>query len=231
MRRIVLLALCGVAIVGLHAQVPPRSVAVPESEVQDVFLAYLVGVVTGGHELDTDGPTLVALFPEFEDGSTDYPFHEIVRVRRDSSADRAYISVDFSGPLAFPVPVDVFGYHPGEITTSRTIVFDEVPDESDGSVHSVYAMRRVSGTLGIDFDRWLTRLFGPFLSDVDARVIALAELEDEWYAILGGDTPEGGTIVGVVSLRNSRILLRPPASLRELAEALLADSPNERVAP
>jgi len=225
MRRIVLLVLCSGAIAGLHAQVPPRSVALPESEVADVFLAYLVGVVTGDHELDTDGPTLVALFPEFDDGSTDYPFHDIVRVRRTSSTDRPHISVVFSGPLAFPVPVDVLGYHPGEITTSRTIVFDESPSEPDGRVQSVYAMRRVSGALGVDFDRWLTRLFGRFLSDVDARVIALARLEDEWYAILGGDTPDGGTIVGVVSLRNSRILLRPPPPLRQIAEELLAESP------
>jgi hypothetical protein len=201
---------------------PPRSVARPPEEIRDAFLAYVVGVVMGDHEVDADGRSLGELFPEFGDasGESDFPFNDIDRLTRTSGTRGGAIEIVFSKPLSIPVPVDILGYRPGTIYTSRRIVFDEWPYDTD-AVGVVHVMRRRTGELGIMLDRWLSALLGPLLSDVDAHVVAFAELDDRWFGILGGETPEGGSIVGVYDLHRGRIVIRPPRPLRELGRHLL----------
>ncbi len=202
-------------------QIPARSVSRDESEITDVFLAYIVGIMLGDHELDVDGPTLLEVFPEFEGSSLDFPFHDIDRISRVSSPDGAVITVDFVRPLSFPVPVDILGYHPGLIYTTRRVAFVETALGTHGELSHVHVLIRRDGEIGIDFDRWLDLLLGSLLSDVDARVLAVAELDGRWHAILGGDTPDGSTIVGVLDLLRNRILLRPASALRDLAREFL----------
>lgn len=221
MKRIASILCLLLAAAAAWPQIPPRSVSREESEVRDLFLAYIVGIVLGDHELDVDGPTLLEVFPEFEGSSLDFPFHDIERVTRASSPEGAVIAIDFVEPLSFPVPVDILGYHPGRIYTSRTVVFDEVPVGTHGELTQVYVMHRRSGVIGIDFVRWLDVLLGSLLSDVDARILAIAVLDERWYALMGGDTPDGGWIAGVLDLRRNRILLRPPRPLRNFARDLL----------
>ncbi len=221
MRRVGPTLLFILAATATWPQIPERSVSRDESEIKDVFLAYIVGIMLEDHELDVDGPTLLDVFPEFEGSSLDFPFHDIERVHRTSSREGTMISVDFVRPLSFPVPVDILGYHPGRIYTTRRIVFDESAVSAHGELSHVRLLVRREGEIGIDFVRWLDLLLGSLLSDVDARVLAVAELNGRWYAILGGDTPDGGSIVGVLDLLRNRILLRPPRALRDFAlEAL-----------
>jgi hypothetical protein len=62
-------------------------------------------------------------------------------------------------------------------------------------------------------------LLGGWVDDVSARVLVVCRYQDHWYALLGGDTPDGGWITGVYDLRSSRIVVRPPRALRELGHA------------
>ncbi len=206
---------------------PPRSVARPEHEIRDLFLAYIVGVVLEDHEIDTDGTALGELFPEFDDvpepsdaEDQGIPFFEIARLRRSRVGLRVVIEIEFRKPLAIPVPVDILGYQPGTIYTSRSIAFEETSHESE-TLSSTYVMRRQSGDFGITLDGWLSALLGPRLSDFDAQILAFAELDDRWFGILGGETAGGGSIIGVYDLRRGRILIRPPRALRALGRQLL----------
>lgn len=224
MRRVGATLLFILAATATWPQIPERSVSREENEIKDVFLAYIVGIMLGDHELDVDGPKLLDVFPEFEGSSLDFPFHDIERVSRSSSPDGAMITVDFVKPLSFPVPVDILGYHPGRIYTTQRVVFDETAVGTHGELSNVHVLVRRDGEIGIDFVRWLDLLLGSLLSDVDARVLAVAVLDDRWYAILGGDTPDGGSIVGVLDLLRNRILLRPPRPVRDFARGLLESS-------
>ena len=48
------------------AQIPPREVATPESQISDHFIAYLHALVYKNLELDIDGDTLRERFPDFD---------------------------------------------------------------------------------------------------------------------------------------------------------------------
>ena len=210
------------AFVAADAQAPPRSVAAPQDEVRDLFLGYIVGIILTDHRLDVDGLTLLELFPEFEESGTRFPFHDISRVTRSSASGGATIKVEFTEPLSFPVPVDILGYHPGRIYTSQSVSFQESGYEAEDGLEQVRILRRTSGRVGVDFDRWIDVLLGPLLSSVDATVLAFGEIDGQWYALLGGDTPDGGWIAGIVDLGRSRFMLRPPRQMQDLATALLA---------
>lgn len=202
---------------------PPRSVGLPDSEIEDVFFSYIVGVLLGELELDMDGSTLLDMFPEFSDGSGQVPFHQIKRVTRSrtESSNSSLITLSFIEDVRYPVPVDILGYHPGTVIFSRQIRFVEsnIPPDLEG-IEIVREVRVDSGTVGIDFDQWLDTLLGGWVDDVDARVLAVVRYRGEWYGLLGGDTPDGGWITGVYDLRNSRIIVRPPAELRLLGQKL-----------
>jgi hypothetical protein len=202
---------------------PPRSVALPESEIQDVFFSYIVGVLIEDSPLDVTGETLLSMFPEFSDGSGKVPFHQIRRVLREPHAGNgpSIITLSFDRRIEYPVPVDILGYHPGTVFFSESVGFAESPlAVPDPEFSAVFEVRVRSGELGIDFDQWLDTLLGGWVDDVSARVLSVVRYQDHWYGLLGGETPRGGWITGVYDLRESRIVVRPPQSLRELGRQL-----------
>jgi hypothetical protein len=205
------------------AQVPPRTIAVPEHEVEDVFFAYIVGVLLADAPLNVSGDELLAMFPEFQDGGGQVPFLDITQVRRvpDPEGDGATITITFDQEIEYPVPVDILGYHPGTVYFSRVVTFREsvYPAPASEFAH-VRLVQVTSGWVGIDFDRWLDALLGSWVDDVAARVLAVVRHEDHWFALLGGDTPDGGWITGVYDLQSSRIVVRPPHALRELGQEM-----------
>lgn len=209
------------------AHVPSRDISMPMAEVQDVFFGYVVGVLVADATLDVDGDTLVSMFPEFADGGAQVPFDEMLRITRDPRPKGAELTIELKGRLNYPVPVDILGYHPGVVLSSPRLVFDEqdyrAADPGFGFVRLEWL--RV-GDLSIDFAAWLDALLGHLVDDVDARVLAVVEYDETWYVLLGGDTPDGGWITGVYNLASSRIIVRPPAALRQLGENLSHTGPR-----
>jgi len=212
---------------------PPRSVALPESQVKDVFFSYVVGVLLQGLDLDVSGATLLEMFPEFADGSGQLPFRKIDHVTKvpGSTSDSAQITLTFTEDVKYPVPVDILGYHPGTVIFSKTIEFTETARPASGDLSVVREIRVRSGTVGIDFDQWLDTLLGGWVDDVDARVLAVVRFQDRWYGLLGGDTPNGRWITGVYDLESSRIVVRPPIELRELGRSLAHQTRIARTDP
>lgn len=201
-------------------EAPSRAIAVAEDEVADVFFAYIVGVLLGDAALDIDGAALSSMFPEFAEGGAQVPFEQIDRITRTRTPG-AEVILRLHSPLDYPVPVDIIGYHPGTVLSSLELVFsEEAYAPSVPGFGTVRLEWLESGYLRIDFVGWLDFLLGNWIDDVDARVLAIAEYEDHWYAIMAGDTPDGGWITGVYDLQSSRIVVRPPRPLRELGRAL-----------
>jgi hypothetical protein len=212
-------AVCGMADNPRTIVAPDRSIALPVEEVEDVFFAYIVGLLIADATLDIDGAGLIEMFPEFAEGDGKIPFDEIERVTR-TAGDPATVSLEFANALDYPVPVDILGYHPGRVLTSRYVFFREEPYDAGGEFEFVRLEWVIRGRLALDFDNWLDTLLGRLVDDVEARVAVALSYEGHWYALLGGDTPGGGWITGVYDLPTNRILVRPPRALRELGDHL-----------
>ena len=220
MKQFSLVPVIILAAVAALAENPPRSIAMPESEVKDVFFGYIVSILLEDAELDIDGNRLLEMFPEFANGEGQVPFHEITRVARIPGRAPEVI-IELTNRLDYPVPVDILGYHPGRVFSSRRIVFDERRHvEADPDFGRIRLVWLRSGELGIDFDGWLDVLLGSLVDDVSARVLAVVEYRRTWYLLMGGDTPDGGWITGVYNLQTSRIVVRPPRALTEFGDEL-----------
>lgn len=227
MKRMLVLAFLILATAGAHSQLPPREIAVPEAQVKDIFFGYVVGILLQDESLDVDGETLLAMFPEFADGSGQVPFHEMTRMVRTPDSRGAEIILELRDQLSYPVPVDILGYHPGMVISSPKLVFDEreyiSPDPDFGEVWLEWLRY---GELAIDFVGWLDVLLGSWVDDVSVQLLALVEYQNRWYILLSGDTPKGGWITGVYDLQSSRIVVRPPRALRLLGAELAGAGPR-----
>ncbi len=212
---------------------PPRSVSMPKDEVADEFLAYIHGVVMHDATLRIRGDRLRREFPEFATG-TATPFHDIMLFTRLRSGGRPRLTIYFSKPLDYEVPVDIFGHHPVELFGSRVISFEESrPDLDDepfvgldavSEANTAILLTLVSGYMRVDFARWLDVVGGPLLEDVNVTMIALVRFREEWYAMLGGFSPEMRPMVGVLNMRKTRFMVAPPRALTDFARVLVESS-------
>ena len=215
------------------AQIPPRSISTPKEEIDDDFLSYLHGVLYTDAELRIDGEALSREFPEFVP-SHPTPFNDIELFTRTRSgtAGPGQLSVQFSVPLRHEVAVDILGQHPVELQGSRVITFEEslrpsgrVPYvDVPSTVTELLVMTLISGYMRVDFAPWLDFLTGRLLEDVDVVLIAIARYRDRWFAILGGYSPKGRPMTGVLDMQTSRFLISPPRLLTRLARDLVEDT-------
>lgn len=243
----------------VHGQVPPRSASTPKEQVDDAFIAYLHGIIVGDLELDASADDLQREFPEFIP-SQPTPFLDIVRLTwsragGDGSADlqpgrsgvsaagetgaggiagspsaSSRLTVQFSVPLDYEVPVDILGHHPAVLLGSRTIGFDEVarsraqlPGEIDvpEKVTEVVVLQRSTGFMRVDFAGWLDWISGRLIEDVDVTTLALVRYDGIWNALMGGYSPDGLPLTGVVNLKRSAFRVRPPRRLARFARELV----------
>lgn len=212
------------------AQIPPRSVGTPKEEVDDEFLSYLHGILYSDAELWIDGETLAREFPEFvPDRPTPFNDIELFTHSRSRAGKPGQLSIQFSVPLRYEVPVDIFGYHPVELLGSKVITFEEwirpssfAPDvEVPPGVTELLVMILVSGYIRVDFAPWLDFIAGRLLEDVDVVLIAIARYRDRWFAMLGGHSPSNRPMTGVLDMQTSRFLVTPPRLLTRLTRNLV----------
>jgi hypothetical protein len=227
-----LLAIVSLVLVALEsaAQVPPRSISTPKEEVDDEFLAYIHGIVMHDATLRIRGERLRRDFPEFASDSHT-PFHDIALFSRTRVGGRPRLTIRFTVPLDYEVPVDILGHHPVELFGSSVISFAESrPDLRGGDFDQLDALADtdavvlftlVSGYMRVDVARWLDVVSGALLEDVNVRMIALVHYEDEWYAVLGGFSPKKRPMVGILNMRKTRFVVIPPRDLAELARRLV----------
>jgi hypothetical protein len=218
------------------AQIPPRSISPPEEEVADAFIGYIHGVIYNDAAMEIDGQTLSSDFPEFVP-SRPTPFNDIELLSRTrpaaGSGDHSVFTLQFSVPLRYEVPVDILGHHPVGLQGSRIIRFQESirpPDDAaivgiPPEVSNLLVLNLVSGYMRVDFAPWLDFVGGRIVEDVDVTLIAVAQYRDRWFAMLGGYSPSGRPMSGVLDMQNSRFLVSPPRLLTRLARDFVLRTP------
>ena len=215
------------------AQIPPRSISTPKEEVDDAFLSYLHGILYNDAELRIDGETLSREFPEFVP-SRPTPFNDIELFTRTRSGvdGPGQLSVQFSVPLRYQVPVDILGQNPVELQGSRIITFEETLRPSGrmpyvdvpSAVTELLVLTLISGYMRVDFAPWLDFMTGRLLEDVDVVLIAVVRYRDRWFAILGGYSPKDRPMTGILDMKASRFLVSPPRLLTRLARDLVENT-------
>jgi hypothetical protein len=202
-------------------EVPGRELILPPSEVRDTFFAWLVGVVDAGRDATIDNAGLRDILTEFR-SSIALPFDRIVEVRHRTlfGGARGTLSIEFDGEIDIPVPFSVLWYHPGSLSSTRTLRFDErrftaVPAGRD-TASPVYAFRLVEGTMTIDVDAWLDVLLGNVVDDLSVRLVAIVRWRGSWRCLLGGTGREDRRIIAAFDLARNTITFPVPKELVRL---------------
>jgi hypothetical protein len=230
----------------------PASFALPDSEIDDEFFAFAVGLLINDIAATFGLETFLEAFPIYRDMPSETPIKKLQqfrrsRIGRDSPESlrenhespagarreerRALLTVSFVEPLEYPVPVDFLGYHPGDVETSQRIALIErayaeriVPSNRGDSVllSPLYVLEITEGRLVIDFDALVDRLLFGALDDLDARMILLFRHNGAWFAMLTGEGHRERIHAWTFNLATTEFMRRPPRRLRGIAEYLLA---------
>jgi len=209
---------------------PGREVSLPPEEVKDTLLAYVLGIIHGGFEVELDNQFLREILTEFKT-SASLPFDEVTSVSQLKVPGTPYeiLTVAFRQEMKIPVPFSLLGYHPGWIRASEKVAFTEVRSASraldDGSALSpFYVFRLTEGYAAIDVDEWITFLFSSIIDDITIRVLAVFRYKDHWYCMMDGTGRRGQIIAGLLDFRTNAITFPLPGEMKELAEVLLIEA-------
>lgn len=227
MRRVACVAVALLAAVAAAADdgpgggAPPgREVMMGRDEVWDTFLAYLVGIIERDAVARVDGEWMREILVEVRDSPGLRRIAEVAWQRGAEPGSRR-LSFAFDGDLHYPMPLDIFGYHPGSIDASRTIVLRE---ERRGGppAGAFHWLVLEEGHATVDFDEWLDVLAGPLLDDFTLAGVALFTLRGRWHAMLVGRGDRRQAVTWVFALDRTRILFPAPRIFSDLADRLLA---------
>jgi hypothetical protein len=230
-----LLLFAALRFAGAAPQRPGREISMPRSEVKDTFLAYVLGIIHAGIEVELDNEFLRGILSEFKT-TIGLPFEEVrlVSQLRVPESENNTLTIAFRQEMKIPIPFSLLGYHPGIIRSSEKVVFSELRSLSraidDGNIISpVYVFRLTEGYAAIDVDDWITFLFSSIIDDITVRVLAIFRFKDHWYCMLNGTGRRGQLIAGLLDFRTNRILFPLPAIMGKFAAKLLqeADSASE----
>lgn len=190
-----------------------------------------MGIFYADLEARVSGPQLLELLPEFATEESDVPFYDIEEVRRYHIDETSYLAIEFTEALRFPAPVNILGYNPAHIETTQLLVLEEeyLPSfevdlgrRGSSTIQRVRVFRLISGHVRLLFAPWVDRLLGELVDNVDANTIVTLWFDGQWYAVVGAVEPDGDIITGVVDLKDTSVMVRPPRTLRSLAEEFIA---------
>lgn len=205
---------------------PGREVWLPESEVQDRFFSYLIGLV----QVDTcgvlDAGDLEEVLRDFR-GQTSIPFEVIRYIKREcrEGAGPAEVSIAFNEELKTPVPYSILGYHPGSVSTSATVRFYEweIPYKTlrwsrrePVDLRQIHVFGIYEGWAVVDIDAWIDTLLGGLLDDTRIVVLVLFKYNGDWHGLAAGYGPSGEGRSGIFNFSQNRILFPTPGHLRML---------------
>jgi hypothetical protein len=200
---------------------PGREIMLPREEVFDTFLAYLLGVIERDVAARLPRDHLLDVLVEVRDSPGLARIAEVAWLRGEAPGSRR-LSFTFDGELHYPMPLDIFGYHPGSIDASRTIVLREERRGRGPPGSRFHWLVVEEGGATVDFDAWLDVLAGPLLDDFTLAGVALFIRRGRWTAVLVGRGDRGQAVPWAFGLERTRILFPTPPDLAALAARLLA---------
>ena len=211
-------------------QLPGREIAFPPEVIEDVFFAYVVGVIFHNSTGRIDGEFLIKNFPEFED-DPNMPFNHIVEVARISeSANENSIIVKFRQEGKIPIPLSIVGGYPGYIDVPRVINLKEsrTADRKVGLnvnheavLSPVYEYTFQEGHLFLDVADVIDILLGGFLDDMYIETIVIFRYDGVWYGMTAGHGYKGQVITGIFDFQNTRLVFPVPKHFRKLGSFFL----------
>jgi hypothetical protein len=230
--RVFLLLTVSFLTAAAHAQLPPKSIAAPESWVKDQFIAYVHGLVYGDYEMDVAGETFRNTYPEFD---TDRwtPFDELTRIRRTRAEDGTFVSIEFEKPMEHTVEaVNILGWRPVRLVGTQRIVGAELHADAPNGAHlrplarehgvdDLVVFPLVDSRMRVDIADWVDAILGPLVDDIEVRLVAVARKDDVWYGIMGGVNAQSVPKTGIHNLTQNQFELDPPEDVAELAVKLV----------
>jgi hypothetical protein len=202
---------------------PGKEVLLSREEVKDSFLGYVIGLIQTDTAARVDRDYILELLPELEG------FPGLQRIREvgwQASGDPAgpALSFSFDGELDYPVPISIFGYHPGSIRASRAIVLREVQRGSGGDALAgpFHLFEVEQGYARVDFDEWLDVVAGRLLDDFSLAAIEILTFHGRWHALLVGRGARDQPVAWVLDLSRNQIVFPVPRELASHAGRILA---------
>jgi hypothetical protein len=210
--------------------VVPAGLRMPNGEVGDAFLSFLVAAIDGDCAFRMDSVALHRELPEYSGGRS--KLLDLIReLTRRKGPQRTELEFTLFGDLHVPVPFGILGYYPIWIDTSGSIALGETRYTShavaraDGTgvvVAPAYVYRLVAGHASVRIDRWLTILTVGLLADFSFEGVAVFRYRGSWCALLAGRRSDGKQVSWLFSLTALRVVLPMPDELDPLAADLLS---------
>ncbi len=211
------------------APVRPETV-VPARAVHDAVFAYLIGLI----EQDLYGTVDETILDEAVrrsagDSSLPYRRLEIMSRLREPGLRTAQVEIAFIEDLKVPVPYHILGYAPGDLRSSRKVVFREwdlgslvLSHQGTGKAVDVrltdvhlFALRK--GSVWVDIDGWIDSLLGGMIDDTRITGLALFRYQGELWGLAVGYNREWKGRSGLLNLRENEIRYPSPPPLKTAA--------------
>lgn len=208
---------------------PGREYLLPREEVYDTFLGYLIGLICTDTSADVDYNSLLTTLPELVGVPGFKAIRRFALTGPDSQGELS-LSFWFGDALYFPVPISIFGYHPGSIDGSGTIRLKETRHLSVWAdpYGPLYVFQVEQGWAKVDFDQWLDTLAGSLLDDFTVWGAALLGYRGNWCALLIGLSPSKRIVTYAFDLKHNKILFPAPRDLTKLAAELIKADDGSR---
>jgi len=211
------------------ATLPDRALSLPMSEVNELFLAYLTGVIAADACVALDHNQLAAMFPELG-GDPSQPFRILAGVARvRGEPGPAELVFSLSGEVHIPIPFGLLWYHPISVHASRMVRLGETryPVRVAGgrkgmpvALAPAFEYRVVDGEAHLHVDPWLVFLTGGLLDEFSVRGAALFRYRGDWYGLVAGVNPQGKVLCWAFDLTRMRLVLSLPEGFLDVAASL-----------
>ncbi|MGO9307459.1 MAG: hypothetical protein ACLQDL_00375 [Spirochaetia bacterium] len=211
---------------------PGREVSFPASEVKDTFFAYFLGIIRAGAEMDIDNEQMRAILVEFK-STLNVPFDLIAGVSQheDPASSRREIAVAFRRDVIIPIPFAILWYHPGRITSTRTLSFDVhrsfwADPAAPNKPGEVFDLVLARGSVLVQIDGWVKAVLSGHLEDTWIRHVVFFRWYGHWIGMLAGTGRETGKMVrAYFDFTKNEILFPAPDPLRDAGHDLVPDPP------
>jgi hypothetical protein len=181
-------------------------------------------------------------------GGSRLPYGHLLSMERDPQAvDRSILRMRFDGDLKLSVPYSILGYNPGSLRSSRDVQlqhwklptfalrWQEGDEWRELRLRDIELFALREGSVRLDVDWWVDKLFGSGLDDTDLVGFAIIHHEERRQVVAFGYNGSGKGRSGVFDLTQDEVrfpapkeLLRLGRELRARAESLLAESGDTR---
>ena len=210
---------------------PGREISLSPGEVKDTFFAYVLGIIKAGVEVDIDNAAMREILTEFK-SALNLPFDLVARVTQHTSAqsEKRFIGLDFQTDVVIPIPFSLLFYHPGSITSDRSLLFQVnrstyADPGAPGAPAPVFDLVLTGGRVLVDVDDWLEWLLRAYVEDTWIRHIVFFTWRGDWIGLLEGTgRGTGRQLRAFFDFTKNKILFPEPAELSGIGHMLVPDT-------